>query len=137
MKKAKIVGIIAIVITTVIVGRMVWQVDDWGRDWTVNTADLPATSLDSEPNELVDQIKQWAKNERRWTVETIDNKTGTTNIHLTRRTLIMRYVDDVRIQIQPSETGSVLSANSTSRLGKGDLGQNPRNLRELKRALGV
>jgi uncharacterized protein (DUF1499 family) len=43
----------------------------------------------------------------------------------------MKYRDDIRVQIEPAAEGTRLSAESRSRVGKGDLGQNPRNLREL------
>jgi uncharacterized protein (DUF1499 family) len=47
----------------------------------------------------------------------------------------MRYKDDIRLSIKPADSGSLLSAESRSRVGRGDLGQNPRNLRELLGAI--
>lgn len=56
--------------------------------------------------------------------------------NLVRTTGIMRYRDDVWLVAQPMEDGSLtLHAESRSRVGKGDLGQNPRNLRALMQAL--
>jgi hypothetical protein len=71
---------------------------------------------------------------RRWTVASSDPSGGT--LHATRRTRVWRFVDDVHLKFEPTPTGeTLLTGVSQSRLGKGDLGQNARNLRELTRAL--
>ncbi|MFM9066415.1 MAG: DUF1499 domain-containing protein [Planctomycetota bacterium] len=68
-------------------------------------------------------------------------------IRLTRSTKLFRFVDDVTVRIEPLTPDSTdaaaapdrqqespqvrLQAESKSRVGRGDLGQNPRNIREL------
>lgn len=52
-------------------------------------------------------------------------------VRLVRATRFWRFEDDVTVKISPAEGGSVVTAQSQSRVGKGDLGQNPRNLIEL------
>lgn len=70
----------------------------------------------------------------RWQVESVDDVAHT--IHATRRTRMMRYVDDISLRLEAlTEQQTRLHARSQSRVGKGDLGQNRRNLRELWRAL--
>lgn len=50
----------------------------------------------------------------------------------TRKSRLFRFVDDVRIQIlKKGERKIVLDLHSASRVGKGDFGQNARNIREL------
>ena len=44
-------------------------------------------------------------------------------------------VDDVHIVFEPDSRGSLVVAKSQSRIGKGDFGQNARNLRALVRGL--
>ena len=56
-------------------------------------------------------------------------------VHLTRKTRLFRFVDDVHLRIFPDGGGSRVEGTSQSRVGKGDLGQNARNLRELFRDL--
>jgi uncharacterized protein (DUF1499 family) len=56
-------------------------------------------------------------------------------LHFVRTTPLMRYKDDIRVRIVPAASGSRVSAESRSRIGRGDLGQNPRNLRELLAAV--
>ena len=56
-------------------------------------------------------------------------------LRLTRRTRIMRFVDDVVVSARPAGPGTILHAASKSRVGIGDLGQNRRNILELWAAI--
>jgi uncharacterized protein (DUF1499 family) len=56
---------------------------------------------------------------------------GAGELHLTRRTRVFRFVDDVRLTFEPTPAGCRVHAESRSRVGTGDLGQNRRNVREL------
>ncbi len=67
----------------------------------------------------------------KWRLESRRDEGGSIKLHFVRTTGIMRYQDDIHVVIAPLAVGSRLNANSRSRVGKGDLGQNPRNLREL------
>src|SRR5262245_35303680 len=68
-----------------------------------------------------------------WRVEAVNPADGT--IHLTRRTKVLRFVDDVRLRLEPVEGGTRLHGQSASRVGMSDFGQNRRNLRQLIGAL--
>ena len=52
-----------------------------------------------------------------------------------RKTRLFRFRDDVTARVYPDPDGARLDITSASRLGKGDLGQNPRNIEELLRAV--
>jgi uncharacterized protein (DUF1499 family) len=52
-----------------------------------------------------------------------------------RKTRLFRFADDVTAQVRPHPDGARLELTSASRLGRGDLGQNTRNLEELLRAV--
>ena len=54
---------------------------------------------------------------------------------MTRRTRVFRFIDDITIEFHETTSGVRVEAESRSRVGKGDLGQNPRNLIELSKAL--
>lgn len=58
-------------------------------------------------------------------------------LHAVRTTRLLRFKDDITVEAHPGARPdhSRLEIYSASRLGKGDLGQNPRNLRELAGAL--
>jgi uncharacterized protein (DUF1499 family) len=69
----------------------------------------------------------------RWRVEAVEREAGV--IRATRRTRLWRFVDDVTIRLEATATGTRLHARSQARVGKGDFGQNRRNLLALFRAL--
>jgi uncharacterized protein (DUF1499 family) len=50
---------------------------------------------------------------------------------LTRTTPVMRFTDDIDVVLRAEGNSTRVQAESQSRVGKGDLGQNPRNLKEL------
>ena len=67
----------------------------------------------------------------RWTLERkVDG-----DIHAIRRSRLFRFKDDVTVNLASQDTGTEASFESASRAGKGDLGQNLRNLRELLGAI--
>lgn len=66
-----------------------------------------------------------------WSLEVSDEG----NLHAVRTTKLIRFKDDIGVTVTPSGEGSKLEAESKSRVGKGDLGQNPKNLEELLDAL--
>ncbi len=79
-------------------------------------------------------VEDWVGKQNRWKVVSIDQQPGRAKIHLTRTTPLMRFTDDIRLVIQPHRSGVQIQSESQSRVGKGDLGQNPRNLKELSHA---
>ena len=145
------IGWIALGITVAIFAMIVLQIDDWGRDWTQNTAalepnakreELRPVELESDVDETIQRIQSWAQTQSNWDVVSVDDATGvqttpSTSLKLTRTSPIMRLVDDVTITINgnPAGDGVIVDAKSQSRVGKGDLGQNPRNLIELTKGL--
>ncbi len=70
----------------------------------------------------------------RWQVERHEIMDG--KIFATRRTRIFRFVDDIEIRVtRMNEHSVMLDVFSASRVGKGDFGQNARNIREFLGAL--
>lgn len=66
----------------------------------------------------------------RWEVVQSDREKGV--IQATRQTRLFRFIDDVRIQMTQKGTQELtVNIRSASRVGKGDFGQNARNIREL------
>jgi uncharacterized protein (DUF1499 family) len=131
-------GLAALVLAIAVV--LLTHVEDWSRDLTTNVA---ATSDDADdqrlrtirsrlsPGELAEQTVAAARTLPRWELAGQSRDNAAVELQLVRTTGLMGYKDDIRVRIEPAEGGSRLSAESRSRVGKGDLGQNPRNLREL------
>ncbi|MFO0903332.1 MAG: DUF1499 domain-containing protein [Pirellulales bacterium] len=115
-------------------------VEDWSRDLSQNRAETRADHADprlqpfrsrESPAELADRVVAAAGELRGWQLVERQENGEAIELHLTRTTPLWRFVDDVRATIRRVEGETELSASSQSRVGKGDLGQNPRNLREL------
>ncbi|MEL6109905.1 MAG: DUF1499 domain-containing protein [Planctomycetota bacterium] len=145
------IGWIAIAITVVVFASIAFRVDDWSRDWSENFAEL---SFDAERDELqpleldgpiephLNRLNAWVDAQARWAFASdvtmmtkVDGMVAEAN--LTRQTSLFRFVDDITVRLvqtgEGDESKTILYATSQSRIGKGDLGQNPRNLIELKR----
>ncbi len=84
-----------------------------------------------EPETLLRAARVAVESLPRWTLESVDE----TELHAVRQTRIFRFKDDVTVVVSARGRGSEASFESASRVGKGDLGQNPRNLQELIRAI--
>ncbi|MEM9368665.1 MAG: DUF1499 domain-containing protein [Planctomycetota bacterium] len=135
---------------------------DWTTNfaaWTDEASDasMQPLRLPNRPPELSQRIARWAGQQPAWkvldfgasaTVKTtesghVDADAESTEkimrLHLTRTTPLFRFVDDIHVTLEAVGTSeaprTIVRAESKSRVGKGDLGQNPRNLRELRSAL--
>lgn len=82
---------------------------------------VPAERIESALKAVAARLPAW---------ESSGERGGET--HLVRKTRLLGFKDDVKATVSSEEDGgSKLTAESASRLGKVDLGQNPRNLEEL------
>ena len=136
---------LAIVLSIGIVGLTLLSlyVDDWKRDFTTNTAStsddpkaaLPAYHSDLPAAELANHTISAAGELKGWHLAKLEEGQGIVTLRFVRSTKLLRFKDDITVHIASEDGGSVLRAESKSRLGKGDLGQNPRNLRELLTAV--
>ena len=137
-------GLTAIVLLALLIGVLT-QVENWSRDFTTNTAATDAGSADPRlrpiesaqaPAELAKLVIAASGKLPHWDLAEQTETGGAVNLHFIRTTGLWKFRDDIRVQIEPAPGGgSRLTADSRSRVGKGDLGQNPRNLRELLEAV--
>ncbi|MCO5166516.1 MAG: DUF1499 domain-containing protein [Planctomycetes bacterium] len=120
------------------------QVDDWRRDLTTNHARTAPHATDSrlrplrttlDASTVAARVEEVARSLPRWEVVAVERDPGGVTVRLMRTTRLLRFRDDVTVRVAPSGSAWVVTAESRSRVGRGDLGQNPRNLRELLGAL--
>jgi uncharacterized protein (DUF1499 family) len=83
------------------------------------------------PESLLSDIRRAVEGLPRWRLEAADGS----EVRAVRKTRLFRFRDDVTARVHPDPDGARLELTSASRLGRGDLGQNPRNLEELLRAV--
>jgi len=86
--------------------------------------------LPEPPERVIASLKRAALTLPRWKSQ---GEAGPV-LWLTRRTRIFRFTDDVTALAEAEGSGTRLLLRSASRVGKSDLGQNARNLQELRRA---
>ncbi len=121
------------------------QVDDWGRDLTTNVAITSEASellqplrLNIPTAETLRRLRSVVGELPRWTWQSEKSgEDGVAQVMLTRSTALWRFTDDITVWIDPLDEGRAtrVRAKSQSRIGRGDLGQNPRNLIELLQAM--
>lgn len=85
----------------------------------------------ADKNELLAAVRRAADRLPRWMLRDADDA----GLALVRSTRLFRFKDDIAVRVFQEEGGTRAEFESASRLGKGDLGQNPRNLQELLGAL--
>jgi uncharacterized protein (DUF1499 family) len=135
--------LVAVLISAVVL-LLALQVDDWGRDLTTNVAETSDQSDDPDlrplvaavsMNELVETVKRVATALPDWTLEAEESGQQEIVLRFTRTTRLFRFKDDIAVRVVDRGSERVLAAKSRSRIGKGDLGQNPRNLKQLLEAV--
>ena len=88
-----------------------------------------------DPAEVIRHLCSWVKTRRRWEFAGEPPGVDRLEVHLLHRTRLFRFTDDVFLSLSPDGGGAVVDAVSRSRIGKGDLGQNRRNLLDLRRGI--
>ncbi|MEZ6183679.1 MAG: DUF1499 domain-containing protein [Planctomycetota bacterium] len=117
------------------------QVDDWTRDLHVNVAETAPDAPDARLRPLVvstspeaarTAIARVALSFPGWARVADDGE----RLHFERTSALFGFVDDVWVWLEPQPSGELwIQAKGQSRVGKGDLGQNPRTLDALLRGL--
>lgn len=134
-----LLGLLAVIVIGPLV-TLALIVDDWSRDLTTNhaettpshpNADLHPITVSGDRSEIAQIVVEAVQDIPNWKVESTSKEARRTIIHATRTTKLMRFVDDIRIYLNDTDDGIHITATSQSRVGKGDLGQNPRNLIEV------
>lgn len=90
-------------------------------------------AYEHEPGEVLNATERAISGLSRWALEGRDEA----GLHAVRATSMLSFKDDVNATVEPGDTPgwTRLKLTSSSRSGKSDFGQNPRNLRELLDAL--
>ena len=98
---------------------------------TPNSARAPRT-YPVAPGRLLPAVRQAVEGLPRWSLEASGGSEARGAVRTTR---LFRFRDDVTARVRPDPDVARLDITSASRLGKGDLGQNLRNIEELLRAV--
>ncbi len=121
-------------------------IDDPLRDFTSNHAEIseeakdPALRplvVDLPPESVVEAIGRATKRVRSFRLVGEVGDAGGTSVMLERTSRIWKFVDDVTLRVEERDGRTVVTGESRSRVGKADLGQNPRNLRRILAELRI
>lgn len=96
--------------------------------------DLKPLGRAEEPASAYDAALAAARRMPRWNVIAADATARV--IEAVATTGLMRFKDDVVIEVRPNGTGSAVHVRSKSRAGKGDLGANAKRIRAFFEELG-
>jgi uncharacterized protein (DUF1499 family) len=108
-------------------GLIRWFSKNWADTVEPTHPDLAPLQLDGTVADAVARVKAAAAGLRGWALHSEAHDV----LHFVRRTRVLRFADDVRVRFHIGADGVRVDAESRSRVGKGDLGQNRRNIREL------
>lgn len=103
------------VINVVETGRTPEYPDVQPRQYAVGRAQVFDAAMHA-----VNRLPRWAL---------VSSRAETGEIRAEATTLVLRFVDDVVIRVTEQGNGTVVSVRSSSRVGRGDFGQNARNIR--------
>lgn len=118
-------------------GPMAWH--DWlTKNWAdlepgADDPGLEAVLMPEAPAEALRRAAGIVEGLPRWAVVSADPEAAT--LHATHATRLWHFLDDIRLRFEPVEGGTLLTGRSRSRIGKGDFGQNARQLRQLAATL--
>lgn len=112
-------------------GLIRWLTKNWANTTEPTHPDLGPLVLPVPPEAAAERVRAAVGSLPRWAVESATAD----ELKLTRRTGTVGFVDDITVRLTPDGGGTVVHAESRSRVGKGDLGQNRRNILELWAAL--
>lgn len=132
-------GILAVLIIGPVVVLSIY-IDDWSRDLSTNHAEttrshpnplMQPQTISGDRTDITTKVSNAILEIPSWGIESITTEGKRTIIHATRTTKLFKFTDDIRVYINDVDDGVQITATSQSRVGKGDLGQNPRNIIEL------
>ena len=119
---------------------LIVTIDDWSRDFTTNYSVMTETAEDPDlrpvvferpADEVVDAIQEAADRIKSWEFIGAAQVDRSTMVVLERTSRIWRFKDDIILRVEDLGLRCRLGGESRSRIGYGDLGQNPRNLRRI------
>ena len=93
-----------------------------------NYPDIAPRKLKYSPEQAFQKCKEVGLSLPRWELVSEDPKTYTLEFVVT--SFLMRFKDDVIVQVTPEKTGSAVHMRSRSRTGKSDLGVNAQRIRD-------
>ena len=90
---------------------------------------LPVPGLNPDAGEVLAKVEQVARAMADWDIVAVNQ--SRLKLEAVATTSLFKFKDDVILRIEDLGGRCVVTGESRSRVGKADLGQNPRNLRRI------
>lgn len=117
-----------------LVASMIWPViNDVSTGETPEYPDVQPQVLRYSPDLVVERSVEAVEGLERWTLGAVDR--GERRVEAVASTALFGFDDDVTITVREHGSGSLVHVRSRSRVGRGDFGQNARNIRAFQAAL--
>jgi uncharacterized protein (DUF1499 family) len=124
--------VVGLFVTATLVTASMWPVLNVVQTGsTPEYPDLLPQYFSADPKRVYDETERAVIQLDKWKIAQSRPESG--QIEATRETSLWGFIDDVTIEIHPqTEFVTRVDVRSASRVGKGDFGQNARNVRELQ-----
>jgi len=115
-------------------------IDDWKRDFTSSHAEISDSQADPRLKPLILEgsardsvriVRRAAGRIHGWEFVGDARHGNRTQIIFVRTSRLWQLKDDITLRVEDRGNRCILTGESSSRHGYGDLGQNPRNLRRI------
>lgn len=126
---------VAVVVVAVLVASAIWPVINVVETGaTPEYPDVRPHYYSADPKRVFSEAIEAVGDVER--MEVVEVKRGERVIEATRETALLGFVDDITITVSPvTEFVTAVNVRSASRVGKGDFGQNARNIEAYLQAL--
>lgn len=91
--------------------------------------DLDAVRTPKSANTMFERIKALAKDQKGWKIINADD--ANFRLEITATTELLKFADDVVIEVRPEPDGSTVHMRSKSRIGRSDLGANYKRIKKF------
>lgn len=95
--------------------------------------DIQPRAYRAGPDHVFDAALHAVHRMPRWSL--VSHQPATGEIRVEARTLVWRFVDDILIRVRVRADDAIVEVRSASRIGRGDFGQNARNIRSFLQEL--
>ncbi|MGM0555361.1 MAG: DUF1499 domain-containing protein [Myxococcota bacterium] len=123
--------LVGLIVTGLLVAASIWPViNEVETGATPEYPDVQPQYYTTEPRRVFDESVGAVEELEQWTL--VSSDPAQWRIEAERETDVFGFVDDITVTIEPvTEFVTRVNVRSSSRVGKGDFGQNARNIEEL------
>ena len=136
MKRFLVRALLLVVVGAGIAAVVAWpRINDVATGKTPEYPDLVPATFSASEARVFEATQSVLGELPRWEIVGVGSGPGGSVIHALHTTPVLRFKDEVTINIRRKAGRTTVEVRSRSRVGKWDFGQNARNIRELLAAL--